>query len=104
MNTGHYKMQTADCRLDLKYDKLQNAGGRLGLKYRWRPNLSHLLIRGTFSIMTLGSLYCVTVFGSRNVGLIISSAKITIIIPLGQFHSKENNVNLPLRICISALI
>jgi len=53
MNTGHYKMQTADCRLDLKYDKLQNADGRLGLNYRWRPNLSHLLIRHTFSINDL---------------------------------------------------
>ena len=46
---GQYKMQTADCRLQIGFKmqtwyKMQAAGCRLGLKCRVRPKLSHRLI------------------------------------------------------------
>ena len=75
-----YKMQTADCRLQIGFKmqtkyKMQTADCRLGLKCRLRLQLSHRLIRDTFSIYDLG--------------LIILRDPIGLVILLDLFHSTK---------------
>ena len=74
---GQYKMQTADCRLQIGFKmqtryKMLTADCRLSLKCRLRPKLSHRLIRDIFSIYDFRLIS----LRDPNVGLVISFAKI----------------------------